>query len=93
MENLEIKLMEPEANQSLLREFFSWLQSNWFQMGILGLVWRAISLVFKYFSQSRDDRIRKIVKEEMIAIGEDINSVDKKLDTLMAVVYERLARK
>ena len=43
-------------------------------------VWKAIDKAFKYFSESRDDRIRQIVKEEN-------SKLEAKIDALHDAIY------
>lgn len=87
--------MEPESS-NFIKDFFKWLESNWFQMGIVALVWRSISFIFKYFSEARDENIRRIVKEELRHMNENFNEkfedFDEKIDKLTALVFERLSK-
>jgi len=72
-------------------------QNNWFSFAgellpwatIFGLCYAAIHYVFKYFSESRDARLKEIVNER-------IDPIEKKIDTLGDSIYElrnQLAKK
>lgn len=48
---------------------------------LYGLIHTAIYYVFKYWSDSRDERLRKIVQEEN-------KPLEEKIDRLMDLIYE-----
>lgn len=73
-----------EPHHSLVENIFVWLQANWFQMGILGLLYQLINKVYKYFSDSRDAELRKIVKEEM---NGPIEALTKQITELSKAVW------
>lgn len=63
-------------------DLIKWIEANWFQIGILGLLSKGIDRVFKYASQSRDARIRQIVKEENESLREAINELREDIGRL-----------
>lgn len=58
-----------------------WLRDNTIMFLSFAVVWRGIDRAFKYFSESRDGRMRDIVKEE-------IEPLQAKLDKISDAIFE-----
>lgn len=64
----------------------SWLKDNVLIFMVFGLLWKGIDKVFKYFSESRDSEIRKIVKDE-------ITPLEDKIDALGEAIWDMKTHK
>lgn len=65
-------------------QIFAWIKDNTIIFVVFGLAWKAIDKVFKYFSESRDAELRKIVHEEMNA---PISNLTDKIEQLGEAVW------
>ena len=57
--------MTPPPNLSIWEQIFLWIKDNVLIFSVFALAWRGIDKTFKYFSESRDAELRKIVHDEM----------------------------
>lgn len=57
-----------------------WIKDNTLQFMIFALIWKGIDKVFKFASESRDERIKNIVKEQM-------KPLEDKIDKLTEVIF------
>lgn len=63
---------------------FIWLKDNTIMFMCFALSWKGIDKAFKYFSDSRDEELRKIVHEEMRA---PIDNLSQKVDALSDAIW------
>ena len=61
-----------------------WVKDNTLLFGIFALTWKGIDKVFRYFSDSRDAELRKIVHEEMNA---PIANLTQKIEDLSNAIW------
>jgi hypothetical protein len=87
MEYLKINKSMQNSNYGFWWQFWEFIKDNTIQAGLFALIWRGIDRVFKYASDSRDERIRRIVREEL---NGKFEPTEQKLDELTKLVYERL---
>lgn len=69
----------PSTNQwlQLIEDFLPWAT-------IFGLFFKAFDLVFKYFSQAQDARLRGIIQQE---VKSDITNLTKAIDELRESIW------
>lgn len=60
---------------------FDWLRDNTIVFASFALAWKGIDKAFKYYSDSRDAELRKIVQEEMHQPISELSSQIKELST------------
>ena len=70
---------------SFWTEIWVFVKDNTLQAGIFTLVWKGIDKTFKYFSESRDAELRRIVKEE---VKPDITNLTTAIDELREAIWE-----
>lgn len=58
----------------------TWVKDNTILFMIFALVWKGIDKVFKYFSESRDAELRRIVQAE-------IQPLERKIDELGEAIF------
>lgn len=63
MELLKIKTMAQP--QSWWESVFEWIKNNTIIFATFALAWKGIDKVFKYFSDTRMNELRMIVKDEL----------------------------
>lgn len=63
---------------------FNWIKDNTVIFACFALAWKGIDKVFKYFSESRDAELRKIVHEEMNA---PIQSLTDQIQNLTKAIF------
>lgn len=67
----------------------TWIAENTLQIGIIAAIFKGIDKAFRYASESRDERIRRIVREELDG---KFQPTEDKIDHLTKLVYERLTK-
>lgn len=73
MHSFTTKTMQPETEW--WKSFFKWADDNKIFFVIFGLMWKTIDKVFKYFSDSRDEELKKIVQDEIKPIKEAVDDL------------------
>lgn len=74
MERLINKTMA-QPNTEWWQTLLFWLKDNTVLFGIFALLWKAIDKLFKYFSDSRDAELRKIVQDEVSPLSHAIDEL------------------
>lgn len=64
-----------EPNSSWWEQLLKWIEGNTVLFLSFAAVWKGIDKAFKYFSESRDDRMREIVKAEMKPLEDKIDDI------------------
>lgn len=73
---MNVKEME-QPSAPWWQTLLMWVKDNVIIFMAFALAWKGIDKAFKYFSESRDDRIREIVKEEKKEIMDALDVLSK----------------
>lgn len=80
--------------QSWWEQIFVWAKDNTIIFGAFALAWKAIDKVFKYYSESRLNELRAIVKEELANhTNPQIEKLSTSIDELRESIWALKANK
>lgn len=70
-----MRLNTMEQPTAWWEQLLKWIEGNTILFLCFGIAWRGIDKSFKYFSESRDNRTKQIVKDEIKPLKDKIDDI------------------
>lgn len=87
MAYLKIKSMQQDE-LTWWQSFISWLNINWFALGVMGLVAKFIDSLFKWLTKRSEARVKEIYQEQYEStVRPEINKLTSSIEGLKESVW------